>query len=134
MKSIKEGIEQRKFAASCSFQGSFYNSKFDATAKTNSLLDSKEKEATMKFIAEEERQLKKLENKLEAWKRFLCYPMNKFVLSDAFWYARFNLVPDEHSEKTKDIFLTRISRNYVELFLNINGAHKESFFKVELFR
>jgi len=89
-----------------------------------------EEERVVKRIEFEEEFIKtKLERKLDAWLSFLKLPHNKYVVSDAFWYMRYHIVPEPDSAAITEFLLGRMAKNYIELFLTITGTYKQSFFK-----
>lgn len=127
---IKKGFKQRKLEASYVYIGKGRGSIFVTPEITSALLDQKEDAIITKFGEEEDKQMRKFERKLKIWQNYLYLPENQAIVSDAFWYTRYMLIPEEDSDKIKEFLINRMSKNYVSYFVSVEGPQKDNFFKV----
>jgi len=124
MKQVKETFRTRKDMK----KTDLYPER-DIDQRVIAILDMEEEKAIRKCEVEEDMIRDKLDKKLEAWRSFLKLPQNKYVVSDAFWYMRYHIVPEADSQPVTEFLLGRMAKNYIDLFLSVTGIYKQSFFK-----
>jgi len=124
MKQVKEAFRTRKDMK----RTDLYPER-DIDQRVIAILDMEEEKAVRKCEVEEDMIRDKLDKKLEAWRSYLKLPQNKYVVSDAFWYMRYHIVPEADSQAVTEFLLGRMAKNYIDLFLSVTGIYKQSFFK-----
>lgn len=124
LKQVKDKFRARK----CMKKTRLYESE-DVDERVIRLLEDEEERVIKEMERKEEKIKGGLQKKLEAWESFLKMEQNKYVVSDAFWYMRYHIVPEPDFPAVTEFLLGRMAKNYIDLFLSVDGIHKESFFK-----
>ena len=130
LQKTKKRFQQNKMGAKYDYAGRAQTKETLASKTLCDLIEEKEEILVARLMEEEEISSKKLESKLKVYKKYLSSIENEAIISDAFWYIRYKLVPEDHSKKIRSFLIERLSKNYVRFFVETSGLLKDAFFRV----